>query len=125
MEKAEQDKKSAVIRAEGEAKSAQLLGEAIQTNPSFIILRRIEAAREIAQTLSNSANRVVLSSDSLLLNLVSPHHALNPAAAAHCSRASSTRASPWQCAGSLRPLPSLEPAACLPAPIRGMLSPIS
>ena len=43
VEKAEQDKKSAVIRAEGEAKSAQLLGEAIQHNPSFLNLRKIEA----------------------------------------------------------------------------------
>ena len=43
VEKAEQDKKSAVIRAEGEARSAQLLGEAIQHNPSFLNLRKIEA----------------------------------------------------------------------------------
>lgn len=42
VEKAEQDKKSAIIRAEGEARSAQLLGEAIQHNPSFLNLRRIE-----------------------------------------------------------------------------------
>ena len=45
MEKAEQDKKSAIIRAEGEAKSAQLIGDAIQNNPSFLILRKIEARR--------------------------------------------------------------------------------
>ncbi len=69
MEKAEQDKKSAIIRAEGEAKSAQLLGEAIQSNPSFLTLRKIEAAREIAATISGSGNRVLLSADSLLLNL--------------------------------------------------------
>ena len=69
VEKAEQDKKSAIIRAEGEAKSAQLLGEAIQHNPSFLTLRKIEAAREIAGTISASPNRVLLSTDSLLLNL--------------------------------------------------------
>ncbi|XP_049370558.1 prohibitin-1, mitochondrial-like [Solanum verrucosum] len=51
VEKAEQDKRSAVIRAQGEAKSAQLIGQAIANNPAFITLRKIEAAREIAQTI--------------------------------------------------------------------------
>ncbi|KAJ6419044.1 hypothetical protein OIU84_029201 [Salix udensis] len=69
VEKAEQDKKSAVIRAEGEATSAQLIGQAIANNPAFITLRKIEAAREIAQTISNSANKVFLDSGDLLLNL--------------------------------------------------------
>ncbi|KAF5731368.1 prohibitin-1 mitochondrial-like [Tripterygium wilfordii] len=69
VEKAEQDKRSAVIRAEGEAKSAQLIGQAIANNPAFITLRRIEAAREIARTLSNAANKVFLNSNDLLLNL--------------------------------------------------------
>uniref|UniRef100_A0A0C9S1S5 Prohibitin n=1 Tax=Wollemia nobilis TaxID=56998 RepID=A0A0C9S1S5_9CONI len=69
VEKAEQDKRSAIIRAQGEAKSAQLIGEAISNNPAFITLRRIEASREIAHTISNSTNRVFLSSDALLLNL--------------------------------------------------------
>ena len=69
VEKAVQDKRSAVIRAEGEAKSAKLIGEAIASNPAFITLRKIEAAREIAQTMSESNNRVMLNADSLLLNL--------------------------------------------------------
>ncbi|PKU70820.1 prohibitin-1, mitochondrial [Dendrobium catenatum] len=69
VEKAEQDKKSAIIRAQGEATSAQLIGQAIASNPAFLALRRIEAAREVAQTISNSANRVFLNSDELLLNL--------------------------------------------------------
>ncbi|KMT14664.1 hypothetical protein BVRB_4g074320 [Beta vulgaris subsp. vulgaris] len=69
VEKAEQDKKSAIIRAQGEAKSAQLIGQAIANNPAFITLRRIEAARDIAGTISQSANKVMLSSDDLLLNL--------------------------------------------------------
>ncbi|KAI3888765.1 hypothetical protein MKX03_013933 [Papaver bracteatum] len=71
VEKAEQDKKSAVIRAQGEAKSAQLIGQAIANNPAFITLRKIEAAREIASTIAQSANKVFLSSDDLLLNLQS------------------------------------------------------
>ena len=69
VEKAEQDKKSAIIRAQGEAKSAQLIGQAIANNPAFITLRKIEASREIAHTISNSANKVFLNSNDLLLNL--------------------------------------------------------
>ncbi|KAI9176729.1 hypothetical protein LWI28_006447 [Acer negundo] len=69
VEKAEQDKKSAIIRAQGEATSAQLIGQAIANNPAFITLRKIEAAREIAQTIANSANKVFLNSEDLLLNL--------------------------------------------------------
>ncbi|KAL4420948.1 hypothetical protein ABPG77_004577 [Micractinium sp. CCAP 211/92] len=69
VEKAEQDKQSAIIRAQGEAQSATLIGQAIQQNPAFLTLRKIEAAREIASTVSASANRIFLSSDSLLLNL--------------------------------------------------------
>ncbi|KAK6774241.1 hypothetical protein RDI58_029480 [Solanum bulbocastanum] len=69
VEKAEQDKRSSVIRAQGEAKSAQLIGQAIANNPAFITLRKIEAARDIAHTISNSANKAYLSADDLLLNL--------------------------------------------------------
>ncbi|OAY35272.1 prohibitin-1, mitochondrial [Manihot esculenta] len=69
VEKAEQDKKSAIIRAEGEATSAQLIGQAMANNPAFITLRKIEAARDVAQTISNSANKVFLNSEDLLLNL--------------------------------------------------------
>ncbi|EPS71891.1 hypothetical protein M569_02867, partial [Genlisea aurea] len=69
VDKAEQDKKSAVIRAQGEAKSAQLIGQAIANNPAFITLRRIEASRDISHVIANSANRVYLNSDDLLINL--------------------------------------------------------
>ncbi|KAK4766131.1 hypothetical protein SAY87_007773 [Trapa incisa] len=69
VEKAEQDKKSAIIRAQGEATSAQLIGQAIANNPAFITLRKIEASREIAHTISNSTNKVFLNSEDLLLNL--------------------------------------------------------
>lgn len=69
VDKAKQERKSLVIRAEGEAKSAQLIGDAIRDNPGYIQLRKLEAAREIAGTLSKSSNRVFLSADSLLLNV--------------------------------------------------------
>lgn len=54
---------------QGEAKSAQLIGQAIANNPAFLALRQIEAAREIAHTIANSSNRVFLQSDDLLLHL--------------------------------------------------------
>lgn len=61
--------KSFVPVDQGEATSAKLIGEAIANNPAFITLRKIEAAREIAHTISNSSNKVYLNSDDLLLNL--------------------------------------------------------
>ena len=46
VDKAIQEKKSVVIKAEGEAKSAQLIGAAIRDNPGFIQLRKLEAAHD-------------------------------------------------------------------------------
>lgn len=69
VERAQQEKESAIIKARGEAQSATLIGQAIQQNPAFLTLRKIEAARDIAGTIANSTNKVYLSSDSLLLNL--------------------------------------------------------
>lgn len=71
VEKAEQDRKSIVIRAEAEAETARLIGEAVKNNPGFVNLRRIDTAKDIAQTVSQSANTVYLDADSLLLNLMS------------------------------------------------------
>ncbi|XP_021733374.1 prohibitin-1, mitochondrial-like [Chenopodium quinoa] len=69
VEKAEQDKKSAIIKAQGEAKSAELIGKSIAQNPAFITLRRIEASRDIAHTVAKSSNKVLLNSSDLLLNM--------------------------------------------------------
>ncbi|KAL7000503.1 Prohibitin-2, subunit of the prohibitin complex (Phb1p-Phb2p) [Sarracenia purpurea var. burkii] len=66
VEKAEQDNRSAVIRAEGEAMSAQLIGQATANNPAFITLRKIEAATEIAHILSDSESKIFLNSDDLI-----------------------------------------------------------
>jgi len=68
--KAIEEKKSIIIKADGEAQAAKLIGEAIKNNPGFMELRRIEVAKEVASTLSKSANRIMLNSESLLLNLV-------------------------------------------------------
>jgi len=70
VEKALQDKKSIIIKAEGEANSAQMIGEAVRTNSAFIELRKIEASRDIANTIAKSQNKVYLNADNLLLNLL-------------------------------------------------------
>mmetsp|Transcript_6679 Transcript_6679/g.20616 ORF Transcript_6679/g.20616 Transcript_6679/m.20616 type:complete len:289 (-) Transcript_6679:295-1161(-) len=77
VDKAIQEKQGLIVRAQGEAKSAQLVGESVRDNPAFLILRKVEAAREIAQTISNSANKVYLNADSLLLN-VTDHKVFDP-----------------------------------------------
>lgn len=56
------------MRAQGEARSAELIGEAVRSNKGFLELRRLEAARDIANLLSTSGNRLMLDSQSLLLN---------------------------------------------------------
>eukprot|EP00406_Dinophysis_acuminata_P046801 CAMPEP_0179302408 /NCGR_PEP_ID=MMETSP0797-20121207/48050_1 /TAXON_ID=47934 /ORGANISM="Dinophysis acuminata, Strain DAEP01" /LENGTH=280 /DNA_ID=CAMNT_0021011939 /DNA_START=29 /DNA_END=868 /DNA_ORIENTATION=- len=68
--KAQEEKKQTIIHAEGERQSASMIGDAMRDNPGFIEMRRIAVAKEIAQKLSKSANRMVLSSESLLLNLL-------------------------------------------------------
>merc|ERR1719329_511894 len=64
------EKKKTIIHAEGEKVSAAMIGDAIKNNPGFIELRRIQVAKEVAGLLSKSSNRLVLSTDSLLLNLM-------------------------------------------------------
>jgi len=68
--KAKEQKKNIIIKAQGEQKAAEMVGEAIKNNPGFIELRQIEAAKDVATNMSKSANRLILSSDSLLLNLM-------------------------------------------------------
>ena len=59
---------SIIVRAQGEARSAELIGEAMRTNKGFLQLRRLEAARDIATLLSESGNKVMLDAQTLLLN---------------------------------------------------------
>jgi len=69
VDQAVQEKLSTILRAQGEAKSAELIGDAMRKNKGFLELRRLEAAREIANLLATSGNRVMLDSQSLLLNV--------------------------------------------------------
>lgn len=65
-----QEKKTIITKARGEAESAELIGTAVKKNPGFMKLRRIDAARDIADIVATSGNKVYLSADSLLLNLL-------------------------------------------------------
>jgi len=70
VKQALQDKKSTIIKAQGEAKSAEMIGAAVQKNPGFIELRQLDTARNISSIVSRSSNRVYLDSNSLLLNML-------------------------------------------------------
>ncbi|EER16862.1 Prohibitin-2, putative [Perkinsus marinus ATCC 50983] len=69
--KAQEMKKNIIIKAQGEMESAKMIGSAIQNNPGFVELRRIDAAKEISHHMAVSRNKMVLNSESLLLNLMS------------------------------------------------------
>lgn len=67
VDKAEQEKKALVIRAEGEASAARMITNAVKDNPAYLSLRKLEAAREIAMAISNGKNRVYLDSSTLMM----------------------------------------------------------
>eukprot|EP00029_Vermamoeba_vermiformis_P004001 TRINITY_DN14531_c0_g1_i1.p1 TRINITY_DN14531_c0_g1~~TRINITY_DN14531_c0_g1_i1.p1 ORF type:complete len:327 (-),score=75.79 TRINITY_DN14531_c0_g1_i1:6-938(-) len=68
VEKAQQEKRSIIVRAQGEAESAKLLGEAVKKNPTFLTLRKLDVAKDIASIIAKSQTKVYLPSDILLLN---------------------------------------------------------
>ena len=70
VKQALQDKKSTTIKAEGEATSASMIGEAMRNNPGYIELRQLDAAKNVADTMAKSSNKVYLDSQSLLLNIL-------------------------------------------------------
>ena len=69
VEKAHQDAKSIVIKAQGEAAAASLIGKALSKNPGFVELRKLETARKVAGILSDSKNKVYLSSEMLMMDI--------------------------------------------------------
>lgn len=69
VEKAKQEQQSIILRAQGEAEAARMISEAMAKNPAFLQLRRTEAARDIANTIAKSQNKVILDANALLLNL--------------------------------------------------------
>ena len=57
MAKTEQEKLATIIEAEGEAEAAQLISNALKKSGRGLIdVRRIDAAKDIAETLSKNRN---------------------------------------------------------------------
>ncbi|RAO71854.1 uncharacterized protein BHQ10_007866 [Talaromyces amestolkiae] len=71
VDKARQEKQATIVRAQGEARSAELIGDAIKKSKSYVELRRIENARNIAQILQESGgrNKLYLDTQGLGLNV--------------------------------------------------------
>ncbi|KAK5457299.1 Prohibitin-2, subunit of the prohibitin complex (Phb1p-Phb2p) [Exophiala xenobiotica] len=71
VDKARQEKQATVVRAQGEARSAELIGDAIKKSRSYVELRQIENARNIASILQEAGgkNKLYLDADGLGLNV--------------------------------------------------------
>jgi len=75
VERAKQERQEKIVKAEGEAQAAQLIGEACSKNASYLKLLKINAAKEISQQQSMSANRMFLDNDQLMLNVFDDKYA--------------------------------------------------
>ncbi|KAI8339348.1 prohibitin-1 [Chlamydoabsidia padenii] len=63
VERAEQEKLASIIRAEGDSQAAELISASLEkAGEGIIAFRRIEASKDIAQTLSQSRNVTYLPS---------------------------------------------------------------
>ena len=71
VDKARQEKQAMVVKAQGEARSAELIGEAIKKSKSYVELKKLENARAIASILQEAGgkNRLLLDSEGLGLNV--------------------------------------------------------
>jgi len=72
--RSEQERQATVIKSEGEAEAAKMISEALKTHGTGLIeVRRIDAAKDIAEALGNSPNVMYLPEGQRML--------LNPGAA--------------------------------------------
>ncbi|GAB2216506.1 hypothetical protein Droror1_Dr00024280 [Drosera rotundifolia] len=72
--KAEQERRAAIIRAEGESESAKLISDATAAAGTGLIeLRRIEASKENAATMSRNSNVVYLPNGNQMLLGLNPN----------------------------------------------------
>ena len=58
-----------VVRAQGEARSAELIGDAIKKSRSYVDLREFDNAKTIAGILQQGNNKVYLDTEGLGLNI--------------------------------------------------------
>lgn len=74
VDKARQEKQAFIVRAQGEARSAELIGDAIKKSRSYIELRKIDNARQIAQIIQETGgkNKMYLDTQGLGLNVNAP-----------------------------------------------------
>jgi len=70
VKQALEDKKSTIIKAQGEAKSVELFGEAVKQDSGYLALRRLDMAKEIAGLISHTPNKMYLDANTLLLNVL-------------------------------------------------------
>lgn len=64
VDKTEQEKFAAIIIAQAESKAANLISDAIdKVGPGIVKLRKIDAAKDISHTLTNSKNVSYINSD--------------------------------------------------------------
>ncbi len=69
VEQALEDKKSTIIKAQGEAEAVRKFGEANKLNSAFLELRKIETAKIISNLLKDSSNKIILDANTLYMNL--------------------------------------------------------
>lgn len=71
VKKSEQEREATIIKAEGEAEAAQMISDALRQHGTGLIeVRRIDAAKDIAESLAKSTNVMYLpSGQSMLLNM--------------------------------------------------------
>lgn len=70
VDKARQEKQAMVVKAQGEARSAELIGEAIKKNAAYLDLKKLENARAVAGLVQEGGrNRLLLDSEGLGLNV--------------------------------------------------------
>lgn len=71
VQMAEQERQATVIRSEGEAEAASLISEALKEHGTGLIdMRRIDAAKDIADVLSKSPNIMYMpGGQNMLLNM--------------------------------------------------------
>jgi len=72
VEKALQEKKSIIIKAEGEAKAIELVGKAL--NPLYIELKRVQGSLKVAEIIAGAPNKAIIDADTLLMTLNRPLH---------------------------------------------------
>jgi len=71
VQKSEQERQATIIRSEGEAEAAKMISEALKEHGSGLIeVRRIDAAKDIADNLAKSPNVMYLpQGQRMLLNV--------------------------------------------------------